>query len=309
MLGPALFTIYTASLGRLLDAFGVQYHFYADDSSLYVTFEPDGMHSTVTHLEQCLVAVQNHMIQKKLKMNSTKTDVLLIATKTLMKEIPGVATLTIGEDAIPISEAVRYIGVMLDKHLSMVDHINTVCKTALMHLHNIGRIRKMLSKETCEQLVHHALITTKLDYSNAILYGLPDVHLKKLQRLQNIAARIVTLTPRRAHITPVLIELHWLPVRERIMFKVCLMVYKCLHGVAPTYLDELLVRRPPVNGLRSASVTTLVVPRHRSDFECRAFGVCGPKLWNSLTAATKNTDSLDDFKKKLKTELFRKAYF
>ena len=79
-----------------------------------------------------------------------------------------------------------------------------------------------------------------LDYGNALLAGLPPEHLKKLQRIQNIAARIITFTPRRGHITPILKQLHWLPIKHRIEFKILLHVFRCINGTAPRYLADIL---------------------------------------------------------------------
>jgi hypothetical protein len=306
VLGPALFTLYTASLARLLANFSVQFHFYADDTSLYVSFEPNQMDTAVVHLEECLSAVKMHMQEKKLKMNSSKTDVILITTKTLAQRLPGVLTLKVDDDEVSTTNVVRYIGALLDSHLTLQDHIKSTCKSAMLHLYNIGRIRRMLPRKLCEQLVH-ALITSKIDYANALLCGVPNVLLKQLQRVQNVAARIVTLTPRAAHITPVLRDLHWLPVRQRVQYKVCLLVFKCLHGTAPEYLTELISRHARPRDLRPAAVR-LTVPLHTSELATRAFSVSGPRMWNALSEDTRAAQSLNQFKKKLKTELFIQCF-
>ena len=306
VLGPALFTLYTASLARLLANFPVQFHFYADDTSLYVSFEPTQLDTTVMHLEECLSAVKTHMQEKKLMMNSSKTDIILITTKTLAQRLPGALTLKVDDDGVSTTNVVRYIGVLLDNHWTLQDHIKSTCKSAMLHLYNIGRIRRMLPRKLCEQLVH-ALITSKIDYANALLCGVPNVLLKQLQRIQNVAARIVTLTPRAAHITPVLRDLHWLPVKQRIQYKVCLLVFKCLHGTAPEYLTELLTRHARPRDLRPAAVR-LTVPLQVTQSANRAFSVSGPRMWNALSEDTRAAQSLSQFKKKLKTELFIQCF-
>jgi hypothetical protein len=302
-----LFGLYTASLGRLLRSCGVNYHLYADDTSLYVTFDPGSMDDALEVVQNCLIVVRKHLQNLKLKMNNEKTDVLLISTKPVAKKIPDVTFLIVGGREVAIESTVRYIGVYLDQHLTMEEHINAVCRSTMIHLSNIGRIRKMLSRRSCEQLVH-ALITSKLDYANALLYGLPQVLLKKLQRLQNIAARIVTYTPRTAHITPVLMQLHWLPVQARIEYKICLLVFKCIIGQAPPYLQELITAPNPSRELRQSSVRPLAVPRTHGAIADRAFGVAAPKLWNALPQNLRDSPTTDAFKKNLKTYLFIRTF-
>ena len=142
------------------------------------------------------------------------------------------------EQILPKSSA-RNLGVIFDECCNMVEHVNKICKTSYYHLRNISKIRKYLTEETTEILVH-AFVSSKLDYCNSLLYGLPKHMISSLQSVQNTAARIVTLTKKFDHITPVLIQLHWLPVHFRILFKVLLLVYKALNGMAPLYITELL---------------------------------------------------------------------
>ena len=142
------------------------------------------------------------------------------------------------------------------------------------------------------------------------LYGLYTTlsrsSLSRLKLVQNTAARILTNTNRRAHITPVLAALHWLPIKARIDFKILLITYKALHGLAPLYITDLLPPKPNVRSLRSSDKGLLVVPatnlRTKGD---RAFAVVAPTLWNALPLALKNSVSVDSFKRLLKTHLFR----
>ena len=118
----------------------------------------------------------------------------------------------------------------------------SVCKSAFCHLRNISRIGKLLSTETIETLVH-AFVTSKLDHCNSLLYGVPKYVIKKLQSLQNTAARLITSsTSIFVHITPILFELHWLPNSERIKFKTILLTHKALHQQFPIYIQDLICR-------------------------------------------------------------------
>ena len=109
----------------------------------------------------------------------------------------------------------------------MSGHINSVCRIA-----SFAKIRRYLDQASAEKLVH-AFISSRLDNCNSILFGLPEKELNKLQRIQNMAARVVTLTRKRDHITPVMHELHWMPIHARIVFKLLLLTYKALNGQAP----------------------------------------------------------------------------
>ena len=123
--------------------------------------------------------------------------------------------------------------------MNMTTHINSICQDIYYHLHNIRRIRKYLSYDNRKSIVQ-AIIMSRLDYCNGLLYGTPAVHLGKLQRLQNAAARLVCTVSRYDPITPSLINLHWLPVTHRIEFKIAMLVHKCIYGVAPQYLLDLI---------------------------------------------------------------------
>ena len=189
------------------------------------------------------------------------------------------------------------LGVIFDQTMSFNEQISKIFKSSHYHLRNIGKIRKYLDESSTETLIH-AFVTSKLDYCNALLNGLPKYQINRLQLVLNTAARVVTHTRKFEHITPVLIGLHWLPVSYRITFKILLLTYKALNILAPSYLSDLLSQRCNVRSLRSRSQELLSIPRSRTvTHGDMAFSIASPRLWNELPLTLR------------KTYLFKKAYF
>ena len=148
-----------------------------------------------------------------------------------------------------------------------------------------------------------------LALAKSIYYGLPKHLLNRLRLIQNTAPRIVTLSKRFDHITPILFKLHWLPLNYRIHFKIFLLVYKCLNGLAPTYLSELLRYTNGPRLLRSSSQNFLAVPRTRlKTYGDRALSAAAPRLWNQLPPELRDVTSADQFRTQLKRYLFKLAY-
>ena len=134
----------------------------------------------------------------------------------------------------------------------------------------------------------------------AVLHGITDNLLQRLQSVQNAAARLVTRTGRRQHITPVLRELHWLPVRRRVEFKIATLVFKALNNLASPYLvDDCNLVSDDTRRLRSAASVTGTVPRTRTRLGDRSFAVAGPRVWNSLPAALRAVEDYEQFKAQL----------
>ncbi|XP_037648071.1 uncharacterized protein LOC119501650 [Sebastes umbrosus] len=148
-----------------------------------------------------------------------------------------------------------------------------------------------------------------IDYCNSLLYGISNTSINKLQLVQNAAARLLNHTKSWHHITPVLKDLHWLPVSHRISYKILTLTYKALHQLAPPYLSELLSPYQPQRSLRSTSAGLLSTPKSKlRSFGDRAFSRAAPKLWNSLPKLIRDSDSLTTFQSRLKTHLFSSAY-
>ena len=136
-----------------------------------------------------------------------------------MKQNLSDLSVSVGDMQVSPSSKVRDLGVVFDQYLTFQDHISVICKSTHFHLRGIGRIRNLLTFDVTAQLIH-ALITSRLDLCNSILYNLPNKQIERLQRIQNQAARMFKRIPRRNHITPVLRELHWLRIHDIIIFKI-----------------------------------------------------------------------------------------
>ncbi len=186
--------------------------------------------------------------------------------------------LTLDGCSVDSSASVRNLGVLFDSNLSFDSHVSSICKTAFFHLKNISKLRPMLSMSNAEILIH-AFMTSRLDYCNALLGGCSARLINKLQMVQNAAARVLTRTRKYDHISPVLSTLHWLPTKHRIDFKILLITYKALNGLAPQYLSELLSHYSPSRPLRSQNSGHLIIPRiSKSTAGGRSFSYLEPKL-------------------------------
>ena len=240
----------------------------------------------------------------RLKVNDDKSEFIIIGTNSALSRVKTTA-LRVGTRTIQASSFVRNIGCYFDRNMKMNEQVKHTCKSAWFHLYNISKIRRFL---TCEQVksIVHAYVTSKLDFNNVLLTGAPDLLLKKLQLIQNAAARLITGSKRQEHITPILKMLHWLPMRKRILFKVLLLTYKAINGCGPKYLKELLDLYQPTRCLRSATDPLLLtVPKSRlKTFGDRSFAVFAPFHWNQLPFHIRSSTNVNNFKRNLKTHLF-----
>ena len=137
----------------------------------------------------------------------------------------------------------RNLGSWFNSKLTMAIHILKTCNSAFYYLYDLRRIRKYLSKDNTMTLAH-AFISSKIDYCSSLLYSLPEYQLNKLQHVQNMCARLICSESKYCHITPLLVDLHWLPEKFRIESEILLIVLKIFRGLAPSYLSILITSKP-----------------------------------------------------------------
>jgi hypothetical protein len=304
VLGPVLFLLYLIPLGKIIQRFSdVSFHLFADDIQLYCCFKPSEI-CKLNSLLLCLVEIKKWLSDNFLQLNADKTETLIIAPEVA---IPGIKQYLgdLGQSAKP---SLRNLGVILDKDMSLVQHCKQLTRNCFFQLRKISKLRNMVSRNDME-LIIHAFVSSRLDYCNSLFSCLNQKELSRLQLIQNSAARILTRTNRRSHISPILKELHWLPVSYRINFKILVLVFRALHGQAPSYISDLIQRYTPVRALRSVDQNLLTVPRTRYRTRGdRSFQAVASRLWNDLPPSMRSLDSVDAFKCRLKTHLFVQAF-
>ena len=239
------------------------------------------------------------MLMNKLKLNEEKTEIILCNPKKFDIHI---SSLKFGDEVVNFSNSGKNLGVVFDEKLNMNEHITSVSKTVYSEIRRLKQVRNFITSKSSLQKLASSFILSRLDYCNSLFSNLPDKELNKLQKLQNYAARVILKKPIREHAKPLLRDLHWLPINARVDYKICVLIFKCLNGLAPAYLSNLVSIYKPSRNLRSSKAFLLTpVPSNFVRLGDRAFSVYAPKIWKKIPNYMKNCKSLETFKRKLKT--------
>lgn len=310
-LGPWLYLAYAGTLFDVIPP-SITVRGFADDHTADKQFcpsDPGTEENAKYELEQCSLTINDWMNQNKLKMNASKTEFIKFGSQPQLNKCETNSIKVVG-DNIEAENCVRYLGAFLDETLNFKEHVKRKCRTAILNYMRIKSIRQYLTKEATEILVL-SLVMSHLDYCNVILYGIAQCDIQKMQRIQNMCAKLVLSRSRYDSSKQALYDLHWLPVKARITFKILTFMYSCSVGNAPGYLTELLEEQRPKRNLRSTQTSEgcYKIPfNKRKTFADRSFSTVGPKLWNELPSNIRNSVSSDSFKKNLKTHYFRDYY-
>ena len=298
VLGPVLFNIYIRSIYVYVQKLGFTIHGYADDHQVLLSFKPlDQSIVLVYGLMYCFEQIKLWMNRYYLQLNDSKTEFIIFGSNRLLNQIK------IGGLNFPSGISIRFVslaknlGIHLDSKLTLRNQIVQLKKNSFRTIRNINKIRFLLSRDQLK-IVVNSLVVSCLDYCNSLYFGISEKLLYQLQLIQNACAKTITGKYKHDHMDNDLNELHWLDVRKRVLFKIALLSFKSVVGLAPSYLQELFTYAHHGHNLK------LIVPTFNTSYGNNSFSVIGPKLWNRLPNNIKSATDINLFKKLLKTFLF-----
>ena len=254
------------------------------------------------------------MSSNRLKLNSEKIQFIWLGSCQKLQKV-SVESIDLAGSTLTFQSSVNDLGVLFDSQLTMREHVQRVCRTSFYQLRQLCVIQSSLSMKTCTALVH--AFVTSIGLTTRTVY-FPESTKELLNRVDSVLRSAARFVMRKRELDQISEDnrntLHWLPVCQRIEFKLGIIAFKCLHGDTPSYLTESLSKvavNPALQVHRSATRDDLVVPRTRTvKMGPRSFRVSGPMLWNSLPLEIRyHEQTLESFKAKLKTYLFKKAFF
>ena len=301
VLGPEIFSIYVRRQPQVFEKCSFNSSAFADDSNGRRTFAISLQYDVLNNeVPRCLEEVTKWMNFMSLKINPDKTEILLLYPKSMERDVIIRGSIIKDQQCIRFSEVVKNVGVWVDKHLELSDHVNKVVSHSFKILKDIGRIRSMLSQEHTENLVH-AVVSSRLDYCNSLFYNMRKDNIDKLQKVQNAAARLVVRKRKRDSISQAIKDLHWLRVESRVIFKILLVVFKSIHGTCSKNIHLNFKS----HNCRPDDFLMLKTSFAKSKYGRRTFRYNAPRLWNALPLHIRTEESLECFKSMVKTLLFR----
>ena len=297
VLGPRLFNIYIKPLYPYVHESGFEVEGYADDHQLFKNFIPVFQTMVLgSAINNCLRKVSEWMDSYFLRLNKSKTKILVLAPPTIMPSIQ-IHGAFLDDGCIRFANCAKNLGIWLDELLDFKTHIKKVVCSCFKVLLEISKIRSFLPRESLNTLVT-SLVLSKVDYCNALYYKIGSNEINMLQAVQNSAIRLIfgRFKYDRAPISHLFTELHWLKIRERIVFKICLIVHKCIWTLAPESLQSFVT----ISNVRTYK---LIETKFSSIYGERSFSRAGPKLWNNLPLNVRLESDTSKFKKLLKSYL------
>ena len=298
-------------LSAIIDSHSIIHHSYADDLQLQMSAPPDRISELLHSMQSCISDVKAWATANMLKLNDSKTELMLVTSKR-SKHLHNLPTsITIGNAQIPFKQSVKNLGFTLDCHLTMNAHVSNIARTCYYELRRLASIRRFLTSTATATLVS-AFVLSRIDYCNSLLFGSTNDVTSHLQRIQNYAARVIFRLPMSSSITIHLKSLHWLPVKVRSTYKIACLCYHCHSSTAPSYVTDMLHKKPlHTCNTRSSSYTMPLLnrPAHsKATLGDRSFSFASSSVWKSIPNDVRYAPSLSSFKSRLKTYLFRSVY-
>jgi hypothetical protein len=312
LLGPLFYALYTSDIESLIkNHHGMNVQMYADDVQLYIGFLDNNKSCTEDVLMKCLTDIQNWMNDSFIKLNVQKTQFIVISPRyaNMLTRSPQLNIL-FNEEPILTSNSLKILGIHLTTGFDFKMFINKKVSVCSFHLRNLRNISKSLPTSAKIILVVNLILTT-LDYCNVILVGTTDKDIKPLQKTMNSAVRFIFNLRRREHITPFLFKLHFLPIRQRINFKTCVMAFKIKRKLSPDYLMDLFDDFVPTTSTQlrvGMGRDQTMFARWDKSYNDNLIFCKLVTTWNNLPYNLRKIETITEFKTKLKTHYFEIAF-
>ena len=300
VLGPVLFNIYVNDLVTFLrNCFIVQ---YADDTQILLESKIEDLEDLIKRAEDILMQAKIYFLENGLLLNEKKTQCIFIGARYFVNKINDNIQINFGGNLLKPMENVKNLGVYFDQFMSFESHIEHVCKKVMGVLIYLNRIKQIFEPQT-RIIVVQSLALSLINYCFIVWGSTSNVHLSKIQKLQNFAARVADGKARKFdHITPYLNDLGWLRVKEKYEYEVCCFVFKTVRKYLPEWLYNFVTVNA-ITGLATRHSNDLSSRRALTDTGSRDIRIRGPRLWNRLPLAIKNSGSLASFKNNLKKNI------
>lgn len=295
ILGPLLFSIYINDLPSITNQCPAES--YVDDTKMYMCFPVKDYDSAMGLMNEDLERIRNWCFQNLLLLNPGKTFLMVYGSRQMVSKLPAVFHLSLlGKELIP-SESVKDLGVIFDRNLDFNEHIIKVTASCMSVLGQINRIKYVFNKELLIVIIN-SLVFSKLFYCSSVWSTTSEGNIRKLQSVQNFAARIISGLRKYDHVTPILKELHWIPVKKHLYYRDAVLAFKCMKGMAPKYLSSQFITRESVS--RRTNIPLFTSATGQKSFQYRI-----AKLWNELPSNIKLCETISNFKINLKKNLLR----
>ena len=317
VLGPLLLVLFISPIANVINSDqpngnnSISFHQYADDTQLYIGTNSSTLAHQVALIESCTQRVHDWLLNNGLHLNPTKSEAIAFfnpRSKPLETLAKSITSISVAGSPIKFQSSIKNLGVYLDSKMSFDKQVSEICKASYFHIRALRHTRSSLTTEACKTIAT-AIVGSRLDYCNSLLVGTSTSNLARLQLVQNTLARVVTQKSRFSHISPVLSDLHWLPIRHRISFKLATITFKVLQFHQPSYLAALVPRYTPLRSFRSSSSLTICVPSRKTTMaKSKSFSSAASDFWNKLPVHLSSIPALPAFRKRLKHHLFLDAF-
>jgi len=274
---------------------------YADDTIVYC--QGNSVQEVEAKLQSCVSHLSDWYINNKLSVNTSKSEVMLISSRR--RYISDDLDITIDGHELKYVQCANYLGMKIDCHLSWDDYVDKLCSNIASKLNQLRRLKNIVSSDVLNK-IYSTAIQPCIDYGISVWGQTSDYNVIKIQRLQNYAARIVTnnFDYVNCRSEAIIRNLRWMNVKQRCRYFTLTLMFKCIHGLAPSYLVDNVVMNFDVNGMTTRThAMNVYVPSVSSQFAKRSFQYCGAILWNDLPGFLKDLNDYNGFKFYLKKHI------